>query len=99
VLGVLGVLGVLACGGASPPPIPANEATVPSEQPIAVQLAYTQSFMVGPPFTEPPPFTLLADGTLLERTTDPAMVVETKVGRSGVDRIVRDLVSAGFERL
>ena len=69
------------------------------EPTIVVQLAFEPSFVMGPPFSEPPPFTLLDDGTLIEVARDASMVFERKLSQAEVDGIVSHLVGLGFERL
>ena len=65
---------------------------------VVVQLAYRGTFMIGPPFSQIPPFTLLADGTLIT-VKDDVLLDETKLSRDEADRIVRHVRDLGFDRL
>jgi len=95
------VLSLVACSAAATPaPRSLSNTGEPAtrEPSILVQLAFEPSFVVGPPFSEPPPFTLLDDGTLIE-VKGSSMVFERKLSRGEVDRIMSHLVELGVERL
>jgi hypothetical protein len=65
---------------------------------IAVQLTYKGTFMIGPPFSRPPPFTLLDDGTLIGATED-AQLYTAKLSGAEVARIIKRVRDLGFDRL
>jgi hypothetical protein len=94
------LLALVACSSAATPP-PANQASSrPAEPPaIAVQLAYRGTFMIGPPFTHVPPFTLLDDGTLIVAGERSQAVATVTLSRDDVARVVRRVRELGFERL
>lgn len=94
------LLALAACSSAATPP-PANQVPVRAAKPpaIAVQLAYRGTFMIGPPFTQVPPFTLLDDGTLIVADEGASAVEAVTLSRDDVDRIVRRVRELGFERL
>lgn len=94
------LLALVACSSAATPP-PANQASShPAKPPaIAVQLAYRGTFMMGPPFSQVPPFTLLDDGTLIVADEGSSSVDTVTLSRDDVARIVRRVRELGFERL
>jgi len=93
---------LLACIACSTPsrPAPSNVGTRPLARPdaIAVQLGYRGTFMIGPPFSAVPPFTLLEDGTLIA-TAEGEPVHTTTLSRAEVDAIVQHVIDLGFEKL
>ncbi len=95
------LLALVACSSAATPPPPSNQAPFrPTKPPaIAVQLAYRGTFMIGPPFTQVPPFTLLDDGTLIVAGEGSPTVDTVTLSRDDVARIVRRVRELGFERL
>ena len=94
------LLALVACSSAATPP-PANQASPRAGKPpaIAVQLAYRGTFMIGPPFSQVPPFTLLDDGTLIVADEGSPAVDTVTLSRDDVARIVRRVRELGFERL
>lgn len=94
------LLALVACSSAATLP-PANQApSRPAKPPaIAVQLAYRGSFMIGPPFSQVPPFTLLDDGTLIVADEGASTVDTVTLSRDEVARIVRRVRELGFEGL
>jgi hypothetical protein len=94
------LLALVACSSAATPP-PANQASShPAKPPaLAVQLAYRGTFMIGPPFSHVPPFTLLDDGTLIVAREGSTAVETVPLSRGDVARIVRRVRELGFERL
>jgi hypothetical protein len=90
---------ICACAPATPSTL-ANVAAPPAGPPtIVVQLDLRASFLIGPPFSQPPPFTLLDDGTLIRLATDGSAVLETRLPTAEVRRIVDHILALGFERL
>jgi hypothetical protein len=93
---------LVACSAAA---VPSMSNTAPATRepatpaPIAVQLAYRGTFMVGPPFSQIPPFTLLDDGTLIWLDDGSRTVVMTVLPREEVARIRAHLIDLGFARL
>jgi hypothetical protein len=65
---------------------------------VAVQLAYRGTFVIGPPFSQVPPFTLLDDGTMIGATDD-GPVYTAKLSHDEVERIVKHVRDLGFDRL
>lgn len=94
------LLALVACSSAATPP-PANQAPLLPVKPpaIAVQLAYRGTFMIGPPFSQVPPFTLLDDGTLIVAGEGSPSVDTVTLSRDDVARVVRRVRELGFERL
>jgi hypothetical protein len=91
---------LVACSSASKPPTLVNTtAPDPASPPaVVVQLLYRGTFMIGPPFSQAPPFTLLADGTVIT-SVDDAPLVTAKLSHDEVERILRRVRELGFERL
>jgi hypothetical protein len=94
------LLALVACSSAATSP-PANQVSFRSVKPpaIAVQLAYRGTFMIGPPFTQVPPFTLLVDGTLIVADEESPAVDTVTLSRDNVARVVGRVRELGFERL
>lgn len=94
------LLALVACSSAGTPPLANQPSSHPAKPPaIAVQLAYRGTFMVGPPFTQVPPFTLLDDGTLIVAGEGATAVEMVTLSRDDIARIVRRVRELGFERL
>src|SRR5262245_17064641 len=95
-------LAVIACSAPAPSG-PANVGTgpaAPAKPPtVRVQLAYRETFSIGPPFARVPPFTLLDDGTLIDIDEKTQMVMATRLPKAEADRIARAVLDLGFERL
>ena len=94
------LLMLLVVGCSSPAkPVVSNTAEPPAKPPaVLVQLAYKGTFMIGPPFSVVPPFTLLDDGTLIGAADDEPVYV-TKVSHAEVEHIVQHIRELGFDRL
>jgi hypothetical protein len=90
---------LVACSASAKAP-PTNRAEPAAAKPatIAVQLAYRGTFMIGPPFSQVPPFTLLSDGTLIV-AKDNGPVTTAKLSRAEADGIIRHVRDLGFDRL
>lgn len=94
------LLALVACSSATTPPLANQASLLPAKPPaIAVQLAYRGTFMIGPPFTQVPPFTLLDDGTLIVAGEGATPVETVTLSRDDVARVVRRVRELGFERL
>jgi len=90
---------LVACSAsAKAPPTNRAEPTAAKPATIAVQLAYRGTFMIGPPFSQVPPFTLLDDGTLIVAKSD-GPVYAARLSRAEADAIVQHVHDLGFDRL
>ncbi len=94
-----------ACSSPPRPPAAKPATTTPSPPKVTappkvvVQLAYRGTFMIGPPFSQVPPFTLLDDGTLIRATTNGPDVMTATLPHDQVEDIQQHLVDLGFEQL
>jgi hypothetical protein len=92
------LLALFACSSPSKPVLENTAKPDPTKPAVViVQLAYRGTFGIGPPFSSPPPFTLLDDGTFIG--SKDAAIYTAKLSHDETDRIVQHVRELGFERL